>query len=61
MSLTELGITKHYVRLALLLALLITRGKLAFAERLPIKTGTTADGLADNTINRIKRNPTVFS
>jgi hypothetical protein len=42
-------------RLALALAVLIAAAGTATAERLPIKVYTTADGLAQNAVNRIVR------
>jgi ligand-binding sensor domain-containing protein len=42
-------------RLVWLAVLLVTLAPDVYAERLPIKTYTTADGLAHNTINRIVR------
>ena len=53
MSLADLGVTKLYARLALSTALLMATGDFALAERLPIKTYTTADGLPRDYISRI--------
>jgi signal transduction histidine kinase/ligand-binding sensor domain-containing protein len=60
MSLNELGVTKLYVQLALSTALLIATGDFVPAERLPIKTYTTADGLAHNNVQRIDRDSRGF-
>src|SRR5207249_11951910 len=56
----ELRLSAHIRHALLLSGLLLVVGLNARAERLPLKTYTTADGLAHNVINKIVRDSRGF-